>query len=185
MKSSLKNMMVVLSVIAIVTSAAVAAVFTLTEPAIKASKDNKVALAIKQVLPEFDKQVKQTIDIDGTPVNAYIATTDGNVVGYAIEAFDNNGFSGLVKIMIGILPDGNIHKISVLEHKETPGLGDKIEPAKSDFGKQFEGKGPENMKMAVKKDGGDVDAITASTITSRAYCRAVQQAFETINKVNK
>ena len=80
--------------------------------------------------------------------------------------------------MVGFNVDGTIKGISVLSHTETPGLGDKIEPSKSSFSAQFEGKDPQNFKLVVKKDGGDVDAITASTITSRAYCDAVTLAWE-------
>ena len=185
MKSSLKNMIIVLSIITIVAAVSVGGIYILTKDAIANAKDNKVSIAIKQVLPDFDKQEKQTINIDEIPVNVYTATKGSEVVGYAVEAFDKNGFSGMVKIMVGMLPDGSVSKISVVEHKETPGLGDKIEPSKSDFSKQFEGKSSANMSMKVKKDGGDVDAITASTITSRAYCRAVEQAFETVKKLNK
>ncbi len=183
MKSSLKNMIMVLSIITVVAAVSVGGIYIATKDAIADSKNNKVALAIKQVLPEFDKQTKQTVNVDEIPVNIYTATKGSEVVGYAVEAFDKNGFSGMVKIMVGLLPDGSISKISVVEHKETPGLGDKIEPTKSDFSKQFEGKSDKNTNMSVKKDGGDVDAITASTITSRAYCRAVKQAFETLQKV--
>jgi len=94
-----------------------------------------------------------------------------------VETFTQKGFSGLIKLMIGFAPDGTIIDISVLQHQETPGLGDKIENAKSSFSAQFQGKNPENFKLVVKKDRGDVDAITASTISSRAYCDAVQRAY--------
>ncbi len=81
--------------------------------------------------------------------------------------------------MAGFLPDGSIYDISVLEHKETPGLGDKMQASKSDWAQQFKGKNPANFSLKVKKDGGDVDAITAATISSRAYVDAVQRAYET------
>ncbi|HRC93634.1 MAG TPA: RnfABCDGE type electron transport complex subunit G, partial [Tenuifilaceae bacterium] len=88
------------------------------------------------------------------------------------------GFGGRIELMVGFLPDGTINKITVISHKETPGLGDKIDPGKSDFSVQFEGKNPETFKVMVKKDGGDVDAITASTISSRAFCDAVNRAYK-------
>ena len=81
--------------------------------------------------------------------------------------------------MVGLLPDGSINNISVLEHKETPGLGDKMQKSKSTWSDQFNGKNPANYKLKVTKDGGDVDAITAATISSRAYCDAVQRAYDT------
>jgi electron transport complex protein RnfG len=84
--------------------------------------------------------------------------------------------------MVGFLPDGTIHGIEVIAHKETPGLGDKMESGKSDFSVQFKGKNPENFKLAVVKDGGNVDAITASTISSRAYCDAVKRAYDAFIK---
>jgi electron transport complex protein RnfG len=84
--------------------------------------------------------------------------------------------------MVGFLADGSINAIEVVAHKETPGLGDKMESNKSDFCVQFKGKNPETFKLIVKKDGGDVDAITASTISSRAYCEAVQRAYNALKK---
>ncbi len=84
--------------------------------------------------------------------------------------------------MIGFLPDGTIKDVAVLEHKETPGLGDKMERKKSDWSLQFQGQNPATFKIAVTKDGGDVDAITASTISSRAFCDAVERAYITYMK---
>ncbi len=81
--------------------------------------------------------------------------------------------------MVGLLPDGSIYDVAVLEHKETPGLGDKMEKRKSNWGDQFKGKDPKLFNVSVTKDGGDVDAITASTISSRAFCDAVNRAYNT------
>lgn len=82
--------------------------------------------------------------------------------------------------MAGFKPDGTIINITVLEHKETPGLGTKMtEPS---FKDQFVDKNPGNYELKVKKDGGPVDAITAATISSRAYCDAVQRAYNTLKK---
>ncbi len=81
--------------------------------------------------------------------------------------------------MVGFSPKGILINTVVLEHKETPGLGDKMDVAKSDFPIQFQGKDLAEWNMTVKKDGGDVDAITAATISSRAFCDAVQRAYDT------
>jgi electron transport complex protein RnfG len=109
---------------------------------------------------------------------------DNELIGTAVETFTKKGFSGYIKIMVGLLPDGRINDIVVLEHKETPGLGDKMEKKKSlnkktglSWSSQFMGKDPGMFNLTVKKDGGDVDAITASTITSRAYCDAILRAI--------
>ena len=102
-------------------------------------------------------------------------------VGYAVESFTSKGFSGTINIMVGFDIDGNIIGTSVLSHSETPGLGAKMtEPA---FYTQFIGKNPASFRLAVRKDGGDVDAITASTITSRAYCDAVDRAYRVFQKI--
>jgi len=84
--------------------------------------------------------------------------------------------------MVGFLPDGTIYDVEVLDHKETPGLGDKIDRKKSDFTRQFQNKNPGAFSLTVKKDGGSVDAITAATISSRAFCNAVQRAYDVYRK---
>lgn len=173
-------MVLVLSAITLIAAAAVGGVYMLTKAPIAAAKATKTSAAIADVLPEFDNDPAgeaQTCQIDGTDVKVYPAKKEGVAVGYAIETFSNNGFAGKIGLIVGFDSQGKIRKISVLEQKETPGLGDKILPEKSDFSVQFEGSDPGSMKLLVKKDGGDVDAITASTITSRAYVEAVGKAY--------
>lgn len=180
MQSNLKNMILVLSGITLVAAAAVGGVYMLTQEPIAAAKVAKTSAAIAEVLPEFDNDPAaeaETRQIEGVDVQVYPAKKGGETVGYAIETFSNNGFAGKVGLMVGFDATGKIKKISVLEQKETPGLGDKILPEKSNFSVQFEGSDPATMKLSVKKDGGDVDAITASTITSRAYTEAVAKAY--------
>lgn len=100
--------------------------------------------------------------------------------GTAVQSTDPNGFGGNLKVLVGFNADGDILGYTVLEHAETPGLGAKA-------GEWFQkgqpgciiGKNPGKSNFTVSKDGGDIDAITASTITSRAFLRAVQQAYNT------
>ena len=100
--------------------------------------------------------------------------------GTAVQSTDPNGFGGNLKVLVGFNADGDILGYTVLEHAETPGLGAKA-------GEWFQkgqpgciiGKNPGKNNFTVSKDGGDIDAITASTITSRAFLRAVQQAYNT------
>ena len=113
----------------------------------------------------------------GGEVKIYSGTKNGQPVGYAIESFSNNGFSGEVRLIVGFNPDGTIYRTEVLSQHETPGLGDKMERSKSDFAQQFDGKNPADFHLAVSKDGGDVDAITAATISSRAYTEAIARAY--------
>ena len=180
MESTLKNMVLTLLVITLVASAAIGGIYSLTKSAIELSKTAKVNEAIKEVLPSFDNDPSSEVtteEIDGEQVNVYPAKNGGNLIGYAIETFSHNGFSGDIRLMVGILADGTINSISVLQQNETPGLGDKIERSKSDFSLQFDGKNPETFKLAVTRDGGEVNAITASTVSSRAFTEAVDRAY--------
>jgi electron transport complex protein RnfG len=156
-------------------------VFNLTKEPIALAKKAKQEAAIKAVLPAFDRlevlQVKSAWEDDSLQFN--LAYQNDQFVGVAISSFTNKGFGGNIRLMVGLLPDGSINNISVLEHKETPGLGDKMQKNKSSWSEQFNGKNPGSFKLAVTKDGGDVDAITAATISSRAYTDAVKRAYET------
>lgn len=171
-------MVLTLLVITLVTSMTVGLIYRATEKPIAEAKAAKVTHAISTVLPAFDKvEILKTEKMEGDEVTAYVATQGDATVGYAIETFTHNGFSGLIRLMVGFLPDGTIHRVETVLQNETPGLGDKIQRSKSNFSLQFEGKNPASFRLAVRKDGGDVDAITASTISSRAFSDAVDRAY--------
>lgn len=184
-ESTFKNMTVTLLTITLISSASLGFVYSFTEGPINEAKNTKVNDAISKVLPEFDnKPTRQKFEreVDGGKIIFYPATKNGEPIGTAIETFTKSGFSGQIELMVGFLPDGTIHGIEVITHKETPGLGDQMESGKSAFSVQFQGKNPSDFKLSVKKDGGNVDAITASTISSRAYCDAVQRAYDAFIK---
>ncbi len=179
-ESTLKNMVITLSAITLISSALLGGVYVVTKGPIDAALTAKTNSAIASVAPKFDNDPSsevKVVELSGKNYKVYPARSAGKVIGYAIESYAS-GFGGRISLMVGFNINGTINSISVLGHTETPGLGDKIEPKKSGFGVQFQGKNPEEFKMVVKKDGGDVDAITASTITSRAYCDAVGTAWE-------
>ncbi|MCD8185278.1 MAG: RnfABCDGE type electron transport complex subunit G [Rikenellaceae bacterium] len=181
MESTLKNMVLVLFLITLFASGAVAVVNQLTEEPIAEAKAAKTSGAIGEVVPPFDNDIAATatpVEIDGGTATLYTAQQGAKPVGYAVQSFTTNGFSGLITLMVGFLPDGTIQGIQVLSHAETPGLGSKITEAGNPLTASFEGKNPAELKMTVRKDGGDIDAITASTITSRAYTEAVQRAYD-------
>lgn len=185
MKSSLLNMVVVLFCITAVTSAAVGFVHSATKSKIEEAKQLKKSNALKLVLPDFDNDPSEDtrrVDVNGTEVEVYVASQNGIPVGYAVESV-SNGFGGEIKLMIGFDQVGNIRNIQVLEHSETPGLGAKITEENNPVLLSFSGKNPADLKMSVKKDGGDIDAITASTISSRAYVRAVEIAYAAYQNV--
>lgn len=187
-ESNLKNMLVALFAITLVASAALGGIYELTKEPIAAAKLEKKNNAIRQVIPDFDNIPTAEVykeSVNGDTIYFYPGRTGDELVGTAVETFTNMGFSGEIKVMVGFLPDGTINDVAVLDHEETPGLGDKMERRKSDWSLQFQGKHPESFSIAVKNDGGDVDAITASTISSRAFCDAVKRAYDTyISKVD-
>ena len=184
-ESTFGSMVLTLFLVTLVSSAALGYVYELTKEPIALAKAAKKNLAIKRVTPEFDNQPNEDfykVPADGDTVFFYVAQNGSDTVGYAVETFSNKAFGGTMKLLVGFLPNGTIKDIAVLEHKETPGLGDKITKAKNNWSYQFNGVNPDTFKLKVKKDGGDVDAITASTISSRAYCDAVQRAYTALKK---
>jgi len=184
-KSDFKNMVLVLTAIAFVASAGVGAVNEITkEPREKAGAEKKAA-SLRLAIPEFDNdplsESYQVAASEGV-LTCYPGKKGGELVGTAVETFSAKGYGGVVRVLVGFLPDGTIFDTVVLEQKETPGLGDKMSRSKSDFSLQFKRKDPAAFKLFVKKDGGDVDAITAATISSRAYCEAVRLAYDNYRK---
>lgn len=179
LESTLKNMALSLLIICGTMSAALGYVYSLTKGPIEKAEKQKVNKAITLVVPEFDNDPGSEIyTVDA--LEFYPAKKNGQLVGTAIKSYSNKGFSGFVSIMIGIKPDGSIYSTFVMEQKETPGLGTKMKEPK--FRNQFDHKHPELFRIKVKKDGGDVDAITAATISSRAYCDAINRAYEAYKK---
>jgi len=174
-------MVIVLVTITGIAAAALGAVYEATKDPIATAKALKQELAIKSVVPEFDNNPiadVETYEVEGGVVKVFPAKKGDQVVGYAIETFTNKGFSGLIRLMVGIQPDGTIINYSVLEHKETPGLGSKMQEWFSSKG-DIRGLSADKNNLTVSKDGGDVDAITAATISSRAFLDAVNRAITT------
>ena len=180
-ESTFINMVLVLFIVTFIASGALGLLNEATKAPIAASKLAKQTLAITTVVPAFDNSPTDesfTVEIDGGVLEFFPAKANGELVGTAVKTFTKDGFSGIIDLMVGFLPDGSINNIAVLYHEETPGLGDKMQKSKSEWSVQFNGKNPGDFKMIVKQDGGEVDAITASTITSRAFCDAVQRAYD-------
>lgn len=179
-KDTLFNMLFALFLICLVAGGTLGLIFNLTKEPIKKVKEAKQKKAIEEVLPAFkyldNKMIKSALE--DKKLSFFLAyDADSNFVGAAVETFTDKGFGGMVTLMVGLLPDGTINKVSVLSHGETPGLGAKMTDPQ--FKDQFNGKNPASFIIKVKKDKGDVDAITAATISSRAFCDAVNRAIIT------
>lgn len=183
-ESTFVNMVLTLTVITAVAAFALAGVYELTKEPIARAKMAKKIAALNQVLPEFDTVISESFTFPdmAMPLEFNFAIKNGDTVGIAVESYTMMGFSGLIKAMVGFEPDGTIIDVVHLEHRETPGLGDKIEKGKSTWSDQFQGKHPATFDLRVRKDGGDVDGITAATITARAYADAINRAFIAFNE---
>lgn len=188
-ESTLINMLVALFVITAVSGGVLGLVYGFTKDAIAEVDQKKNEAAIQAVLPLEGDITYQADTLNYTydgvdmqlPCNLAF-DANGEFKGAAIKTSEG-GFGGKIDMMVGILADGTIKGTSVLSHAETPGLGANMT---GKFKDQFVDKNPESFMLKVKKDGGDVDAITAATITSRAFSKAVDKAYQAFeaNKEN-
>ena len=182
-QSSFRNMTICLLAICLVCSALLAGVYALTKDPIDAAAKAKNEAAIKEVLPESAVSIEEerTVEMNGQTYTYNLAyDQEGNTVGCAINV-STLGFGGPIVIKVGFDANGIIWNTKVLSQAETPGLGAKCtEPS---FAEQFRNFDPSQKKLAVSKDGGDVDAITASTITSRAYSNGLQTACDVFKTI--
>lgn len=180
-ESTFLNMTITLFAITVIAGVSLGFINDITkEPKAKAKLERKIN-ALKNVLPEFNNNPVEKVQLIKTDrakdsVEIYSGYFNENKTGTAVVGSSEKGFSGLIKIMVGFNPDGSINNIAVLEQKETPGLGTKIKDEK--FLQQFRGQNPSSFNLKVKKDQGDVDALTGATITTRAFGEATQMAYD-------
>ena len=180
-KSTLINMLVALLVITAVSGGLLGFVYGMTKDAIAEVDAKKNEAAIQAVLP-LDGEITYKADTMTYSENGVTMTfpcnlaydQNGTFQGAAVKTSEG-GFGGKIDMMVGFAADGTIKGTSVLSHAETPGLGANMT---GKFKDQFVDKNPASFKLTVTKDGGDVDAITAATITSRAFSKAVDKAYK-------
>lgn len=194
-------MLLSLVVICLVAAGLLAQLNDMTKAPIADAKALKLEEAIKDVVPDFDNnpvdEAYKVASAEGDSLLVYPAKKGEEVVGFAVNSFSENGFSGNIQVMVGFDMQNTVVNYAVLSHSETPGLGsqmvDWFKPQIEEssfiekiFGFKVEkpetkssiiGKNLETTQLAVTKDGGDIDAISASTITSRAFLEAVNKAY--------
>lgn len=171
LESTWYNMVCVLTAIAVIAGVALAAVNSMTREPIAAIKRQTLDNGIKEVLQSTDLQVQATDSLPGDVV--VYRTTSGN----AVQVTDPKGFGGALTVLVGFAEDGSIKGYHILQSSETPGLGAKAATWFREGKGSILGRNPGTENLTVKKDGGDVDAITASTITSRAFLRCINAAY--------
>lgn len=165
--------------------------YTLTRDTISETERQARLKLIAQTLPagSFDNDlVAASIDLEPDPLLglrqpgvAHIARKAGRPVAVVLEAVAPDGYAGEIRLLVGVMADGRVSGVRVTKHRETPGLGDYVEIAKSDWIRVFEGRSltdPDAKGWAVRKDGGSFDYMAGATITPRAVIKAVRHALE-------
>lgn len=196
LESTLPNMVLSLVGICVVVSAILAYLNSVTAEPIREAQVKAKVEAIKQVTPAFDNNpYEEAFEValtSGDALKVYPAKKAGAVVGYAVETNTKEGFGGVIEVMMGVDVAGKFVDFSVLSMAETPGLGTKIpewyHTASKTAGNIQDVRGIDLTREAplkVTQDGGKVDAITAATISSRAFLDAVNRGYEAYQKANE
>ncbi|MFA0411037.1 electron transport complex subunit RsxG [Vibrio splendidus] len=197
MLNAIKKNGLVLAIFACASTGLVAVTHYLTKDQIKQQEQAQLLSVLNQVIPHdlHDNELFSACTLVqaeelGTEqaMPAYIATLNGEPSAIAIEAIAPDGYNGAIKVIVGMQIDGTILGTRVLSHRETPGLGDKIDLRVSDWILSFAGKQVTESNLdrwKVRKDGGDFDQFTGATITPRAVVKSVKQAVQYVNQNNQ
>ena len=177
------NIILSLTIICLISGIALSAANKYTANAIAATKEAELKNAIQNVTPEFDNNpLEEAYTIDVTEkdfLTVYQARKGGQFVGCAVVSYSKQGFSGLIRVLVGFDAEGKVFNYSVLEHNETPGLGSKMEVwfRQNRNRQNVIGRDMTEGMLRLTKDRGDIDAITAATISSRAFLDAINIAY--------
>jgi electron transport complex protein RnfG len=171
-------------------AALVAGSYELSRERIEENQRQQLISSLNSVFPAelHDNDLSRArIQLDGaellgtlTPIDAFLARRGAAVVGVLLSVVAPDGYNGPIRLLIGILPDGTVTGVRVVSHRETPGLGDGIDLAKSDWVLQFDGRrldATATLDWNVRLESGDFDALTGATVTPRAVIHAVRDAL--------
>ena len=194
LSSTLPNMLLSLGGICVLVSGILAVVNKVTTAPIAEAEMRAKVEAIRAVAPAFDnnpfaEKLMVLPEGETDSLTGYPAKKGSTLVGFAIESYTQKGFSGLIRVMVGFDAEGRLVDFSVLQHSESPGLGSRIPEwyhEKSETGGIRDMRGLDmkaSAPLTVSKDGGKVDAITAATISSRAFLDAVNRAWRTFSSL--
>ena len=180
----------ILGILAAVSTALVANTYHYARPLIKANEQAYLEKSLKPVLGGIkyeDELTKSLLDLPvphglpgSEPAQIYRIYADGNPAAALFIVSARDGFAGPIKLLIGVRIDGTITSVRVLKHKETPGLGDMIESARSDWLLQFDAtslSAPGRESWLIKRDGGEFDQLTGASITPRAIIKAIRETL--------
>lgn len=182
--STLPNMILSLGLITVISGAILGGTYVVTKVPIEKQAQAQQTAAIAEVVPAFNndpEKDKWETEINGTQFTVYPARENGNLVGAAVKGSTMEGFAGEIVVMCGFNADGSVKDYRVLQQAETPGLGTKMETWFRDptAARSVIGKNPATTNFHVSKDsGGEIDGITAATISSRAFLSVFRNAWQ-------
>jgi len=187
---SIRRSAIGLGLFAIITGGSIAVTQALTAERIQEEAARAEAKALFEIIPESQHDndlLNDTVQLPASdrlatkgPVTVWVARRNGEPTGFIMPVVAPDGYSGNIRLLVGIDLQGTVLGVRVVSHKETPGLGDRIETKKSDWIYNFEGRSldnPEPRNWNVKKNGGVFDQFTGATITPRAVVKAVQKSL--------
>jgi len=191
---SIKQNAIGLSLFAVVTAGIIAVTQTLTADQIQSNIDAAKSKALYEILPQDTHDnvllddtliiTDSTLIADEGEGEAFVARKDGKAIAVILPAIAPNGYTGKIHSIVGVFANGSVAGVRVLQHRETPGLGDKVELKKSPWVLDYNGKSlgdPGTLGWQVKKDGGEFDQFTGATITPRAVVKSVHAALQYFN----
>lgn len=191
--ASIRRNSLILALFALATAGLIALIFQSTQARIADAQYRAAQRALLEIVPRErhdNDMLADTIELDvdqqralglRTAASIHVARKNGEVVAFIVPATAPDGYSGDIQLIIGVNLDGSISGVRVLNHRETPGLGDKLELSKAPWILSFDGKSlgsPPASAWAVKKDGGEFDQFTGATITPRAVVGRVKATLE-------
>lgn len=159
-----------------------AVVYGVTKEPIAEAKRLDKQQKLAAVMPTFDNDPLEMEQVLSDSVTLYAGTTGEEISGYGMTSSVKTGYSGYFSIVFGMAPDGTIERVRLLESFETPGLGSKA--GESPFIDQFDGNHHDSFDFRVVKDGGQIDAVTGATITSRAVCDALTAGLDAFGQAD-
>ena len=184
----------ILAVLAAVCTALVALTYDLTDERIAANEQAFLEESLKPVLAGIDYEgtlsdstmiIPVPHDLPGNqPATVYRIFEDDTPLAALFVVVARDGYAGPIRILIGLTDDGRINRARVIDHRETPGLGDRIEASKSDWINQFDGRSllnPTEDRWKIKRDGGDFDQLSGASITSRSVVKALRETLVYFN----
>ncbi len=195
--TSIRKNSLILGVFALITAALLAATYDGTRDKIAAAERHAAQKALLEIVPKSrhnNDLLNDTLAILPNelanlglhnPDTVYRARQDGKVVAVIVPTIAPDAYSGAVKMIVGVNRDGSVAGVRILNHNETPGLGDKVDLKKSPWVLSFDGKSlsnPQQEKWKVKKDGGEFDQFTGATITPRAVVKQVKHTLAYVQR---